>query len=98
MGNCFRPGLPPEREREREIEREIEHAIYQSNEFWSFREDCCICMENPVQTAILNCGHVVLCRKCALLLKNSTVRNLNKCPICRSNIIDIVCFIPKNIE
>ena len=74
MGNCFRPGLPPEREQE----RETEHEIYESNEFWSFREDCCICMENPVQTAILNCGHLYH-SKCI----DEWFLKKNECPICR---------------
>lgn len=89
MGNCFRRQVQPET-----------NSLSQTHasDFWSFREDCCICMENPVQTAILNCGHTVLCKKCALMLKRSNMPNLNKCPICRSHIEDIVCFIPKNIS
>ena len=66
--------------------------------FWSFYGDCCVCMENPVQTAIIRCGHTVLCRRCALALKRSNVYHLRKCPICREEIKEIVTFIPNIIN
>ena len=37
---------------------------------------CVVCMDNPVQTVFLECGHVSCCKECAPKLK--------RCPICRS--------------
>lgn len=61
---------------------------------WSFRDDCCICMENPIQTAFLDCGHLNCCLKCAKLIVNSNLNNINKCPICRHNLRGYVTFNP----
>ena len=63
MGNCFR------KNNTLNTNNRVNN-IYE--DFWSFRDDCCVCMENPVQAAIISCGHTVLCRRCAISLKNST--------------------------
>ena len=86
MGNCFG----------RNNSDTNSNNIY--DEFWSFNDECCVCMENPVQTAIIRCGHTVLCRRCALALKRSNVYHLRKCPICREEIKEIVTFIPNVIR
>ena len=60
---------------------------------WSFREECCICMENPVQTAILDCGHMNCCLQCANKIIND--RNNEKlCPICRQEFKGFATFTP----
>jgi len=47
-------------------------------------EDLCkICYENKIECVILECGHRILCGKCARL-------PLKECPICRKKIIRIV--------
>ena len=43
MGNCCRPP-------------QIIHP--QGDEFWSFFGDCCVCMENPIQTSLYPCQHL----------------------------------------
>ena len=43
---------------------------------------CIICLENPKDVVILNCGHVCACKRCA--------EQLQTCPICRQNIERLV--------
>ena len=87
MGNCFKPPIEPDVNHRRQL-------IYEVSEFWSFRDECCVCMENPVQTGFMNCGHTVTCLKCAFLLKNNSNFNLRSCPICRTPITNVVTFTP----
>jgi hypothetical protein len=45
--------------------------------------ECCICLEdNQLLVILANCGHYCCCNGCA--------KNLKQCPLCRSNIIQIV--------
>ncbi len=46
---------------------------------------CNVCMENPVEVKLLDCGHDVLCADCALKI----VRRNRKCPICRADIVNV---------
>lgn len=41
---------------------------------------CTICLLNPREVILLNCGHVCVCADCCLKLNQ-------KCPVCRSTII-----------
>ena len=43
---------------------------------------CNICMSNPIDCLILECGHMATCLTCA--------KSLSKCPICRKEIVRIV--------
>ena len=43
---------------------------------------CTICMSNPIDCLILECGHMSACLTCAKLL--------SKCPICREQITRLV--------
>jgi hypothetical protein len=43
---------------------------------------CKICMENPVECAIVECGHTCLCLTCAAPLK--------QCPVCRQPIVKVL--------
>ena len=43
---------------------------------------CNICMSNPIDCLILECGHMATCLTCA--------KSLSKCPICRKQIVRIV--------
>ena len=61
---------------------------------WSFRDECCICMENPIQTAILDCGHMNCCLKCANKIARSGKSNIRKCPVCRKDLRGFATFTP----
>ena len=45
-------------------------------------ELCNICMSNPINCLILECGHMATCLTCA--------NSLSKCPICRNQIARLV--------
>ncbi|XP_060074786.1 RNA-binding protein MEX3B-like [Ylistrum balloti] len=42
------------------------------------KESCCICMENPANCVLLDCGHLVTCMNCG--------GDVERCPICRAEI------------
>ena len=77
MGNCCRPP-------------QIIHP--QGDEFWSFFGDCCVCMENPIQTALYPCQHLIMCKKCTQGLAMHQNHNLRNCPICRKKIEGYTLF------
>ena len=43
---------------------------------------CKICMDEPVDCVLLECGHMLTCVKCG--------RQLNECPICRQYVTRVV--------
>lgn len=45
-------------------------------------EDCCICLEEQCNMVMIPCGHLCLCGDCSLQYKD------NKCPMCRSTILN----------
>jgi len=45
-------------------------------------KDCVICEERPIDTALLDCGHMNFCAHCADVLK--------ECPICRAKVVKTV--------
>ena len=84
MGNCF-------------ARKSVIIEVIRENDttpLWSFSEDCCVCMENPVQTVLLECGHMNLCIKCAKGLSYNSESNLRRCPICRTDIKSFATFTP----
>ena len=44
-------------------------------------EACVICTDNYAIMTVGECGHTVMCRQCAMKIRNST----NVCPICRAH-------------
>lgn len=53
-------------------------ALKEENEKLREMQTCKICMERPVNTTLLPCGHLICCDMCAA--------RLNRCPICRKRI------------
>lgn len=51
------------------------------------RNLCCLCSENPIDTALIPCGHVNFCYGCAELYINKS--QAKSCPICREKITKI---------
>ena len=65
---------PQNIETEHEEEEEITPPIIKT-----FKEDkCIICLENKPNVFYENCKHIPTCSSC------EEVKNLNKCPMCRS--------------
>ena len=85
-------------ERERQPRREPQSV--RSNYIWSFDtgdEQCIICMDNPIQCAILNCGHLKFCIRCLTAMcenRDPDKEYLNNCPVCRDPIKGFVTFTP----
>ncbi|CAH1800690.1 unnamed protein product [Owenia fusiformis] len=48
-------------------------------------QECVICLTNPREVIVLNCGHICLCADCAGVLPSP-----RKCPICRADIARII--------
>ncbi|CAL8100957.1 unnamed protein product [Calicophoron daubneyi] len=48
--------------------------------------ECCVCREGTVDCAILNCGHICCCERCA--------KRLSSCPVCRQSIDRIIRLYP----
>jgi hypothetical protein len=48
--------------------------------------DCLACMDRPVATALMPCGHACLCRPCAARVSSSRLSSERRCPLCRSPI------------
>jgi hypothetical protein len=49
------------------------------------RGDCCVCLERPIETALLECGHALACMQCAAVLSAAGAG----CPCCRQPITRI---------
>ncbi|XP_061645137.1 E3 ubiquitin-protein ligase NEURL1-like [Phyllopteryx taeniolatus] len=49
-------------------------------------DDCAICCDDAADTALYDCGHLCLCYRCALKLKQDQAT----CPICRKPIRDVI--------
>ena len=65
-----------EREEESEEEREEEQVINTDKSFKS--DECVICLTNPPNVFLCNCGHLCLCEEC------DKVNSLEKCPVCKT--------------
>ncbi|OQV21454.1 putative Protein neuralized [Hypsibius exemplaris] len=48
--------------------------------------ECCICFEREINSVVYTCGHQVMCYECAI----GHFRGGKLCPICRSEIRDII--------
>lgn len=50
------------------------------------KNECIICCDNSINSAVYKCGHMCMCYKCAETLK----REKGFCPICRATIKDVI--------
>ena len=46
---------------------------------------CVVCLENPREVVLLDCGHICICADCALALPEP-----KKCPVCRQSVARFV--------
>ena len=77
-----------ERQRRREQQAPATQSSRQGDENQSQANTCVVCLENPREVVLVDCGHVCLCTDCLQSLPN---RN---CPICRRPFTSFVpCFI-----
>ena len=87
MGNCCKPI----KEYDNYDNYDNINNTNNNNEIWSFHEECCICMENPIQAALLKCGHLKFCIKCAKELTYNDNPNLHYCTLCRGVQPHVTC-------
>jgi len=55
---------------------------------------CCICATNAVSTVIVPCGHAAYCKDCS----HEAVKYSNRCPICRTQITQIITVYKAGLE
>jgi hypothetical protein len=63
-----------ERERQQREQQEVRERCAQE------RNECCVCMDAPVQARLVPCAHDCLCQACAQVI----VGESRTCPLCRS--------------
>lgn len=49
--------------------------------------DCAVCLEKPIQAAIVPCGHACACLECAKAIQDGASK---ACPICRGPIVSVL--------
>jgi len=47
---------------------------------------CKVCMDADIDCVILGCGHLVTCNQCG--------KKLTECPICRQQVLEVLCVAP----
>merc|ERR1712038_323582 len=47
---------------------------------------CKVCMDADIDCVILDCGHLVTCNQCG--------KKLTECPICRQQVLEVLCVAP----
>ena len=57
------------------------------------RGECCICLSNCANVAVVPCGHVCMCQECS-----DSYDKENACPICRKKIQIVVPLIVSGVE
>ena len=96
MGNCMkRPNRIPSSPVEPLAEPPVENTV--NTNIYSFSGECIICMENPIQAAILDCGHLNFCVRCLHAMadnRDPTKDYLNYCPVCRAPFKGYTVFKP----
>lgn len=50
-------------------------------------KNCCVCLNFQKSCVIYPCGHLALCNYCSKQFKE---RNIKRCPLCSTNIQDII--------
>ena len=64
-----------------ELRAARERGVYEDND----AQACVICISNPREVVVLDCGHICLCLSCADALPHPRL-----CPICRQNVRRII--------
>ena len=47
---------------------------------------CKVCMDEDIDCVLLDCGHLVTCNQCG--------KKLRECPICRQQVLEVLCIAP----
>jgi len=97
MGNCFK--RPQQQIIDANTNTTNSNTNNNADLIYSFNgEECIVCMDNPVQAAILDCGHLKFCIRCLYSMAMNTDRAksyLNFCPICRNPFKGYITFSPR---
>lgn len=60
----------------------------------NYYDECVVCLTEPCTIAVEPCNHLCLCEDCATTLGSAQDRNMRKCPVCRSELVRLLPFVP----
>lgn len=71
----------------------IDESVHNNQDEDDESLDCIICLTEKKNTVVMPCGHLCVCKDCAVTLAKS--KTGTDCPVCRKKVLS---FVPLNIE